>query len=516
MVLKIDTLIKCILLLHRENLVRTDNPELIDSSGDLIKTILNMYRNSRKVLITTENTIVDDLKELVIAMINNPENYDESLLVQQLTAILSNNESILNSITKSLTTEITQQGLRRSIVTLRNFLNNHYKELEFNRLIMQTLAKMKNNELEGSVQEYTSNLISQLEALTLQTTIKDPGVVDEMDIVDEDNMDRVFKKTKTNSDGDKRLKTGWKELNLMLNGGFRAGEMCLTSGIQHSFKSGFVRSLFAQICMYNKPTLDDPNKKPLALFISFEDDADVIMGFFYHYLYFSENNSSPDMKNLDTKQAASYIRDRLTKTGFNIKIIRVNPNEWTYVHLTNKLLSYEAQGYEIQLLVIDYLSKLPTTGCNRTGAMGTDVRDLFDKVRNFCTGARRTLVIIPHQLNTEVKQLLKNGISDKNLVKELAGKGYYEGSKQIDQVVDLEIHHHIAKVGNKFVLTFQRGKRRFPEVIPEDKKYFMLPFPKSDPVIPPNLDLNGDYIGFKYGNGEDVLESNSVPFDLNV
>ena len=128
MVLKIDTLIKCILLLHRENLVRTDNPELIDSSGDLIKTILNMYRNSRKVLITTENTIVDDLKELVIAMINNPENYDESLLVQQLTAILSNNESILNSITKSLTTEITQQGLRRSIVTLRNFLNNHYKE----------------------------------------------------------------------------------------------------------------------------------------------------------------------------------------------------------------------------------------------------------------------------------------------------------------------------------------------------------------------------------------------------
>ena len=218
MVLKIDTLIKCILLLHRENLVRTDNPELIDSSGDLIKTILNMYRNSRKVLITTENTIVDDLKELVIAMINNPENYDESLLVQQLTAILSNNESILNSITKSLTTEITQQGLRRSIVTLRNFLNNHYKELEFNRLIMQTLAKMKNNELEGSVQEYTSNLISQLEALTLQTTTKDPGVVDEMDIVDEDNMDRVFKKTKTNSDGDKRLKTGWKELNLMLGG----------------------------------------------------------------------------------------------------------------------------------------------------------------------------------------------------------------------------------------------------------------------------------------------------------
>ena len=509
MVLKMDILIKCILLLHRENLIRSENPEIIDSSGDLIKTILNMYKN-KKVLITTENTVIDDLRDLVINMINNPENYDESVLLQQLGTMLSTNEPLLSAITKSLTADITQQGLRRSIVTLRNYLNNHYKELEFNRLIMQTIAKMKNNELEGSVQEYTSNLISQLEALTLQTTTKDPGVVDEMDIVDEDGIDRVFKKTKTNSDGDKRLKTGWKELNLMLGGGFKPGEMCLTSGIQHSFKSGFVRSLFAQLCMYNKPTMLDTTKKPLALFISFEDDADVVMGFFYHYLYFAENNKSPDMKNLDTKEAAIYVRDRLTKTGFNIKILRVNPNEWTYVHLTNKLLTYEAQGYELQILVIDYLSKLPTTGCNRTGAMGTDVRDLFDKVRNFCTGGRQTLVIVPHQLNTEVKQLLKNGISDKNLVKELAGKGYYEGSKQIDQVVDLEIHHHIAKVGDGFVLTFQRGKRRFPEVIPEDKKYFMLPFPKKDPVIPPNIDLDGNYIGFKYGNGEDALDVSSL------
>lgn len=217
MILKMDILIKCILLLHRENLIRSENPEIIDSSGDLIKTILNMYKN-KKVLITTENTVIDDLKELVINMINNPENYDESVLLQQLGTILSTNEPLLATITKSLTADITQQSLRRSIVTLRNFLNNHYKELEFNRLIMQTITKMKNNELEGSVQEYTSNLISQLEALTLQTTAKDPGVVDEMDIVDEDGIDRVFKKTKNSSDNDKRLKTGWKELNNMLRG----------------------------------------------------------------------------------------------------------------------------------------------------------------------------------------------------------------------------------------------------------------------------------------------------------
>lgn len=508
MVLKLDILIKCILLLHRENLIRQDNPDLIDSSGNLIKTILNAYKNSRKVLIATESTVTDELKDLIIAMINNPENYDESVLIQQLSLILVNNESLLNSTIKMISTEMTQKGLRQSIVSFRNFFNNHYKELEFNKILTQMLMKIKNNEVEGPVQDYVSGFISQLEALTLQSSSKDPGVVDEMDIVDEASMERAFKKTKNSSDSDKRLKTGWKELNNMLNGGFRLGEMCLTSGIQHSYKSGFVRSLFAQLCMYNKPTLMDPDKKPLALFISFEDDIEVIMGFLYHYLYFAENNKTPNIKDLDPKEASEYVTSRLTKTGFNIKILRVNPNDWTYVHLTNKILTYEAQGYETQILVIDYLSKLPTTGCNRTGAMGTDIRDLFDKVRNFCTGSRRTLVIVPHQLNMEVKQLLKNGVSDKNLVKELAGKGYYEGSKQIDQVVDLEIHHHIAKVGDGYVLTFQRGKRRYPEVVPDDRKYFMLPFPKRDPVIPPNINLDGDYIGFKYGSGSSELDFN--------
>lgn len=514
MYLKVDILLKCILLLYRENELKTDNTELLDSSADLIKTILNIYKNTKRIIISADSTI-DDLRNLVTDMINNPDSYDSSMLKQQLDAILSNHESVLNSVTKQIETEMTPQGMKRSIVSLRNYLNNHYKELEFHRLIMQTIAKIKNNELEGSVQDYASNLISQLESLTLATTSKDPGIVDELDIVDEENVDKVFKKVKTQVEDNGRLKTGWKELNDMLNGGMRRGEMVLTSGIQHSFKSGFLRSLFAQLCMYNKPTMIDNTKKPLALFISFEDDSDVILNFMYQYLYFSENNKSPDTKNGNSQDMAKYVSERLSKTGYHIKILRVNPNDWTYVHLTNKLLGYEANGYEIQILAIDYLSKLPTTGCNRSGAMGTDIRDLFDKLRNY-TSSRGILLITPHQLNMEVKQLLKNGIADKNLVKEIAGKGYYEGSKQIDQVVDLEIHHHIAKVGDGYVLTFQRGKRRYPEVIADSKKYFMLPFPKEDPVIPPNLDFNGNYIGFKYGDENDILSVMLDNQELNI
>lgn len=112
---------------------------------------------------------------------------------------------------------------------------------------------------------------------------------------------------------------------------------------------------------------------------------------------------------------------------------------------------------------------------------------------------KNILLISCHQLSTEAKQLIRNGVPGIDFVKEIANKGYYEGSKQLDQVVDLELHQHIAKISNnKFYLTVQRGKRRYPEIIPEDKKYFMLPFPEKIPCIPPNIDYEGKYIGFKY------------------
>lgn len=512
MLLKIDLLIKCILLLFRENELKVTDNSNIESSGDMIKNILNIYKNNRRVLSGGETLIMEELKELILNMISNPDGYDATSLTQQLDLILRDSTSVKNNLISGINMEFTTQGLKRSILTLRNYLNNHYKELEFYKIISTTMAKLRNNELEGNVQTYTSNLISQLDALTLSSSVKDPGIVDELDIVDE-SIETVFTRVKKYTDSSERLKTGWKELNDMLGGGYRYGEFCLSSALQHSYKSGFIRSVFAQLCMYNKPTLLDKEKKPLALFISLEDDSDIIMGFFYQYLHYSEFGNIPDIKTIPANELAAYVKSKLTINGFHVKIIRVNPSEWSYIHLTNKLLTYEANGYELKIVAIDYLSKLPTIGCNRSGAMGTDIRDLFDKVRNFST-SRNILLLNCHQMNVEVKQLLKNGVNDKTLVKELVGKGYYEGSKQLDQVVDLEIHQHIAKIGDRHYLTFQRGKRRYPEVIPESKKFFMLPFPPEDlniPCIPPNLDLEGNYIGFAY----DDIEGNKKEVSLD-
>lgn len=88
----------------------------------------------------------------------------------------------------------------------------------------------------------------------------------------------------------------------------------------------------------------------------------------------------------------------------------------------------------------------------------------------------------PWQLSTEAKQLIRNGVPEKTFVKDVAGRGYTEMSKQIDQVVDLEMYIHIAKLENGYGLTCHRGKHRVPSIIDDKDKYFILKFPNKAPI----------------------------------
>lgn len=505
---KIDILFKSITLLYRESLL---GDVTSDSSKELVRTIISQLKKTSKPLMG-ENTMLDDLMDLCIDMVNNSEAFTKDNLLQSLKLIIKDNESLLSTMEKNIENEMEPPGLKRSILSLRMHLNNYYREIETFNIIKKAAYQLSLGKLDEGIQDFTSKLIINLEALNKTIRVKDKGVVDEVDINDIDGLDKIFAKVKKQTNGDSRLKSGWKELNDMLNGGFRRGETVLLSALQHNFKSGFLRSIFAQLCMYNKPTVKEANKRPLAVFLSFEDDMDIILEFFYKYLKYSEAGEDPDLDLVNTKEISRYVVSNLSSTGFHIKMLRVNPSEWTYKSILDKILEYEASGYEIQIVVTDYLSKVPTTGCDTSGPVGTAFRDMLTRMRDFMS-SKEILYINAHQMSVDAKQLIRNGVPAKDLVKEVCNLGYYEGSKQLDQVVDLELYQHIAKVGKKYYLTVQRGKRRYPEIVPEELKYFMLPFPIKTPCIPPNLNIDGSYIGFSYsvedslGNVDGILDN---------
>lgn len=475
---KVDILIKCIVLLYRESELQDPSN---DRSKDLIKTVINTLNVGKGSLIGGESIIIEDLKHLITDMLNNPDNYDKLNLLQSLELILKDKENILKIVDKNINLESTPAGLKRSILSMRNHLSNFYKETEIGNIIKKASYQLTTNNIDTSIQEFTTTLITNLEALTVSTRTKDAGIVDEVDMHDDESVGKTMDTVKKLAEENGKMITGWKSVNRMLNGGFRKGEQWVVSALQHNYKSGFMQSLFVQLATLNKPDMIDANKKPLIILFSFEDDVSIISEFIYRYIYFNENKVLPDMSTLTGKEVGNYISKKLSVNGYHVKILRINPSEWTYKHMFNKTLEYEAEGYEIHAVLIDYLSKLPTTGCITSGPSGTDVRDLFNRVRNFY-GSKGILNITPHQISTEALQLVRSGITGFDFINELANKNYYSESKQIPQVVDGEIYLSKGKKDKKWALFIGKGKHRTPVITPDEDKQTMLWFPKDAPI----------------------------------
>lgn len=379
---KLEILIKMLTLLYREKEIENDTSD----SSDLVRTVLTIFTTSNKnnQFIGGESSVEDDLKHLILDLLNNPDNYDKVSLLQSINLIFKDKPDLCKIVTNAIDNEFSQASLKRTVVSIRNLINNYYKEEQLKATISKASYQMRTGKLDGdTISEYTQKLITALEALSLKARTKDPGIMDELDIGDENGLGAVLNKVKSQKVEGGKLLSGWKELNEMTQNGFRRGIMCMIAALQHNYKSGFMQSLFMQFAMHNKPILDDPAKKPLIIYISFEDDSEVFTEFMYRYLYYNENDELPDLTKVTGAEVAAYIRKRLSVNGYHVKMMRVNPSEWTYKSLFNKVLELEANGYEIHAMLIDYLYKLPTTGCITSGPTGNDVLDLFNRVRNF-------------------------------------------------------------------------------------------------------------------------------------
>ena len=293
-------------------------------------------------------------------------------------------------------------------------------------------------------------------------------------------------KDKTSQVGN--LRSGWKALNRMF-GKYQAlprGTFWLIGGLKHNFKSGFMLSMFVQFALFNKPSLNDPTCKPLLLFISFENELSDNMLWIYKYIKENDEGILVDESKINPREAAHYVAERMSETGFEVKMIRYDPSDFTYGSLLTVLDGFIAEGYEIQALLIDYLNMISKRGIPVTVA-GDAILEVFGRLRNYCS-PRKITCLTPHQLSTEAQQLARDNVQD--FVKVIADKQYYEACKRLGQPVDLESVIHIVPANGKSYLTIQRGKHR-NMVTPAKDKYLVLPFQEIG-TIPWDIDKEYD------------------------
>jgi hypothetical protein len=474
-------LLKCLTLLYRQSLM-----EVTDSNNDLVKTILDTISTEGPDLNFNGHNEIKELKNFCSEILASKEDLNKELLLQRLKFTLQNDEKLYTAIEQGIEPEYEDGTNKRVIISLVKYLTNYYKEHVITTVINKASYDIKFNRSKiGNMFEYVAGVMTQLEPLSTNTSIKDPALVGEIDFVNEDSVSAVFSEIKKSATGSVIFKTGWHAFNRMLQGGFRRGEFTMLSALQHKYKTGFTLSTFMQIALHNTPTVAVEGKKPLLLRISFEDSLNNNVQFMYQYLRCHDEKpfEQSELSLVPPAEMSQYIIRRLTVNGFHIKMMRIDPTQWGYKDLCNKVIELEALGYDVQLAMVDYLALVPTTGCTM-GAVGMDRRDQFRRVRAFFS-AKNIAFVTPHQLSTESKNIIRQGIVPEcNFVKEISEKGYFDGCKTLDQEVDLELYIHLFHHKRKAYLSVQRGKHRLPTQVDPEDKYFLLPFTnKNMPIL---------------------------------
>lgn len=477
---------KCYILLYLETLIKprqTDSRSLVKEYLDTNKTIQKIISPS---VHSMDGTAI--LVQSIYDMCSDPPDreYVREELLADVEYITMGRKDAFYSMLKSTIDDsavMTRDAILKRIVSIRKDISERIKRVRITEQVSKAYRKLS----EGTVRtaQVIGELLQVLEGEVVSGGEDDPAVVDRLDMDNPKTLEEIYKRAREEHDGTAILKTGWEILNKTLQGGFRRGEFTTIAALQHNYKTGMGLSLFAQVAMCNEPAMLDESKKPLLLRISLEDELHHNMMFLYSYLKYAETRKAVDPYSENYSEMAEYVIDQLTRTGYHIQMIRVNPSDWTYRNLIDTVMEYESKGYEVHMCMVDYLSMIPTIGCERSGPSGTDVQDMFKRVRNFFS-ARKISFITPHQLSTEAKQLWREGIRGRKLLEEINGGGYYQKSRQLDTEIDLELYMAL-EYDNKVDETFlhiARGKHRGVGIISPEEKYLTFKFPKNMPIPP--------------------------------
>lgn len=469
---------------------------LLYHSSRLDKTSSLSYRELCKeilILIKLPETQVggSDKQSAIIALkrtaslmadLSDPVQYTKEELLQRLKIDCGHDQSLFDVFKSAVGFDLLDNEALGICVSTARHLKVFRAEKSLGEKLRKASAQLNFARSEISdFRAWARGIADELEPfVTVSEEEEDPAIVGAADFGDLNSITTVFEEVAQTENGDAIMRVGYQAINRMLRGGFRPGDNVVIGALPHQYKTGFSLSIFRQLAVYNKPHLRDPAKKPLMVRISFEDNLGMNFDFLYKAFRQNETHTVEDYSNVPIEEKARLVKEKMEATGFHIKMYRVDPSRWSYRDVINLILKLESQGYEVKVLMLDYLQQLPADSLRHNGPTGSEIRALFRLMRNF-TNPRGIILITPHQLSTDAKQLIREGRD--NFVKGLPGKGYYDSCKTIDQEVDIELFIHIETVNGVSYLTVQRGKHRLNGQTDAIDLYTALPFLKKGVIL---------------------------------
>lgn len=453
-------LVSAVTLLYRESQLPNNN----DNSSNIIRPLLEgikLPEVSLGVMDTDRDKLVA-LKVLCLQMCddNKGHQYLAVELLQKIRHAVRDDDTLYEAFQSGIEGSLDEKDLKLYCVNLRQSIRAYSNEIKVNEILQEAALKLKfKRDTIPCLKTFIAEIYTKLEPYQSSGDTQNASIVGSVDFADIDSLAKAAEQMDDLINDDGIMKTGWQGVNRMTQGGIRRGEFVVIPALQHMFKTGFTLSLLKHFAIHNTPYMIDKTgkKKPLLLHLSFENQLGLNLPFLYRNIFENETLQMADLK-IDHMQMANYMSTKLRCNGYEVLMYQIDPTDFTYLDMFDLILSLEAQGYEIHAIICDYLNHLSKKGCDDTGPQGHIIRDLYRRIRNFCMPKKITF-ITPHQLSTEAKKLIRDGMEE-DFLEQVQGKGYYDGCKTIDHEVDLELNIHIVKEDGRSWLMVRRGKHR--------------------------------------------------------
>lgn len=354
--------------------------------------VTNMKLPESTLETDTNRDILIGLRSTVLNLCKTTETtpLDRITLLQRIRVNVKEDQGLYDALALSIEDSTDQVHIQKRYLQYTKEIYKLKREKELKDKIKKLLTEIVYSSIDDfNPRDVATKIITEMEPYSID--VNDKGVLGMrgvVGVIDFDSLDSILETLElavkeTSTEGIIRL--GWQGINRMTGWhcGLRRGDEVVVGALQHNYKSGFTTNMTRHAFQYNKPFMLNPEKRPMILHISSENALTDNLMFMYQMLMENITKEPCDVSNVDRTVAAAWLQEKASEQGYSLRMIRVNPSEFGYRDLFNLILKYESEGFEIHMLTVDYLNMMSKEGC-AMGPSGSDTRDLFRRVRNFC------------------------------------------------------------------------------------------------------------------------------------
>ena len=468
-----------IALLYLSNSVSASE---FESAAQIAKESLIVTKHKALNLDVGADTITE-LKNVITWQLNIKD-YDKSLLESQLKLKLKDDVDAIEAINGILSVS-DEKSLFKRLKGLKTTCSLYKNKLELLNVMDASRFAYRLNDI-GSEKE--DGILEELEQ-KIHSTRKGIGAsasyIGSVGFVDRAQIRDTLVKGNKEYSLEGILTFGLQGWNNLYGDhqGQRRGETLLLSAMGHSYKSGRLMNAFAEVIEFNKPTyildsslkLPPSERKACAIHITIENNY---LGDTQQLLkYYKEQETGQEfsiigMTDEQLDEYSDYLHSKLAKEdGIHGFIEQHDASTFTYEDYFDIIAKYQAMGYEVHFVSLDYAGRMSTKGCIASSGSGSEKRDLVKRLQAHALKHKYALMTA-WQMSSDAQTKLREG--EQFLVKVVKELGYYLDCRTVHNEVDMEVYQAFVIVGSKKYITWQRGKHRKPGNQPDEKMKFCV------------------------------------------